>query len=301
MLSFTRVLVLASLACAAISACGGTVSGIDGDAGTQVCVPAERSACVGPAGCSGFSFCNADGTSVGACICDHRDASVLPDASGLDGSASHDGSTFDAFQPDAFQPDAFTFDAGRFDSSISHCAPADVTSFVPPPYHPVARQVGACTPTQISGFYTACFTGQNMAACNSFKMAAPTCAGCLETPSTAAAWGATVTQRGIISINVAGCMEVLGGANGLACAKATESEQACVAAACDANCPVTDDASFQLYLACTQQVAANGCASYAQASQACTLAQADAGAASCTSGQDFQGFYDNIAPVVCGP
>ncbi len=71
----------------------------------------------------------------------------------------------------------------------------------------------------------------------------------------------------------------------------------CEEAACDAQCPVVDQQSFQLYEQCTQSAEAGGCSKYAQA-----LCSIDGGAAGqCEAVTDFQTGYVYIASLFCGP
>lgn len=187
--------------------------------------------------------------------------------------------------------------------AAAQCQPADVSGFMPPAYVPAHRQPGVCTAQQITDFYSHCFdTTRTKAACDADKAAAPACTTCLEVPSTTATWGATYTHNGVVTVNVAGCMELLGGPDGLACAKKSQAATACDDAACSASCPVTDDASFQLYLACIQQSAANGCSTQNTAVQTCEqqLNMGDGGAVQCFGGQNFQDIYNAIAPIFCG-
>jgi hypothetical protein len=195
------------------------------------------------------------------------------------------------------------FDSGTGgDSGGMMCAPGNVSTFMPPAYHAANRQAGACTAAQITAYYAACLdTASTQATCMAFTPAS--CASCLEGPSTAAKWGAVVDSTGIASINLAGCMEITGGANGLACAQTSQKSSACADAACAPSCKVTDDASLQLYLACAQQADANGCSMYAQATQTCQMAESmtDGGDSICLTGQTFQDLYNSVAPVFCGP
>jgi hypothetical protein len=96
-------------------------------------------------------------------------------------------------------------------------------------------------------------------------------------------------------------MELEDGAAGHVCAIELQADEACADAACGANCPVTDDASFQLYLACIQQANAGGCSFYASQSNRCTAAESDGGASICFRSQSFQDLYLAIAPLFCGP
>lgn len=208
------------------------------------------------------------------------------------------GHLVDASLPPPPPPPAF--DSGP----TSGCAPANVSGFVPSPYQGANVQHGACTMAQIDGFYAGCLSaGSTSQTCAPYgpggTAANKVCAGCLVSPDTAPKYGVLVESKGNISLNVAGCMEIRDGANGLACAKQYQASEKCDAAACAANCPVTDDASFQLYQACVQQASSNGCAAYTQ-SASCANAEADGGPASiCFSGQTFQDLYRSIAPVFC--
>ena len=196
------------------------------------------------------------------------------------------------------------FDSGRDSSSFDGggvCAPADVSAFQPPAYKPAHRQQGACTAAQISSYFQSCFAvGNTMQTCATFTSANQACASCITTPDTAASYGAVITRAGIVSIDIGGCIE-LEDPNGLACAKAYRASELCPVAACNASCPVTDDASFQLYLACSQQAAANGCSAFTMGA-ACANAEADGGAAAaCLQGQSFEDLYNQVAPIFCGP
>ncbi|MBC7895937.1 MAG: hypothetical protein H7066_11030 [Cytophagaceae bacterium] len=65
------------------------------------------------------------------------------------------------------------------------------------------------------------------------------------------------------------------------------------------RCPVTDDASYQLYEACLQGATRNNCKAYAQAS--CADIEVDGGAAAaCFVGQTFHDLYASVAPIFCG-
>lgn len=183
------------------------------------------------------------------------------------------------------------------------CAPGDVSTFMPPAYKPAARMAGACTAAYITAFYDNCLAANaTMQTCAPWGSSGDgmhkACAGCILSAETASSYGALVEHKGTVSINVAGCMEIKQGNQ--TCAKAYQASDACNEAACAANCPVTDDASFQLYQACVQQAAANGCKTYGQAA-ACADAAADGGAAAvCFQGQSFQDLYNSVVPVFCG-
>jgi hypothetical protein len=192
-------------------------------------------------------------------------------------------------------------DAG---GTTGSCSPADVSGFTAPAYHNAKTPTGACTQAYIDAFYTGCLAaGSTQATCAPFGSGADAshkaCAACIVSADTAAQYGALVEHKGTVSLNVAGCMEIKDPTGGLACAKSYQASEACTDAACAANCPVTDDASFQLYQACVQQASSNGCKTYTTAA-ACADAEAEAGAATvCFQGQTFQDLYNSIVPVFC--
>lgn len=245
------------------------------------------------------------GALVGALVYGCSSSSSSPAPGGDDAGVTVDSSVHDA---PADSPKA---DSSKNDGQALTCAPIDVSTFMPPPFKPVHQQVGACTNQNIADFTTNCLNvGHTKAMCDAYKMANATCAGCLETNSTAATWGAAYfhtstapgSTLGVITANVGGCFEILGGAAGLDCSKKMQVAETCETAACDSVCQITDDASFQLYVACLQQAAGAGCSTAAQASAGCqqALTMGDGGATACTGGTDFQSIFDLIAPVICG-
>jgi hypothetical protein len=213
-----------------------------------------------------------------------------------DGSVKHDSGTHDGATGD----DASTGD----DGGMTTCAPGDVSTFMPPAYKNAKKVAGACTQQFITSFYNDCLApNATMTTCapwgSSGDAAHKACAACIITAESAAQYGALIEHKGTVSVNIPGCMELKDTAGGLACAKSYQASEECDDAACAANCPVTDDASFQLYQACTQQAAANGCKTYSQAA-ACADAEADGGAAAaCFSGMTFQDLYNSVTPIFC--
>jgi hypothetical protein len=223
--------------------------------------------------------------------CGSTDVAALPpDDAGADVAPARDAAMIDAAQ----------------DAPIIACMPADVTTFSPQPYvHAATGHQGVCTPTQIQAFYDDCLASSaTQQTCSPFSGGNATtenraCAACLVSRDSDPKFGALVEHKGIISVNVPGCMELTDPIGGLMCAKAYQAADACERAACSANCPVTDDASFQLYLACVSQAAMGGCASFASA-LTCTAVEADSGASICFSGQTFSDLYLSVAAVFCG-
>jgi hypothetical protein len=225
------------------------------------------------------------------CGSDANTPEPFPDAGHGDANSASDGGHADVVASDA---------------NVT-CMPGDVTTFQAPTYQNASgANQGKCTPAQITAFYDDCLAANTtQATCAPFTGTSATtankaCASCIVTADTAMKLGPVVEHKGIISINIPGCMELLDPMGGLSCAKAYQASDACDRAACAANCPVTDDASFMLYQACTDQAAAGGCSAFAQGA-ACATAEADAAATKvCFAGQTFQDLYDGVVPVFCG-
>ena len=217
---------------------------------------------------------------------------------GSDGSTKHDGGG----DGGVIHPGGDSGTTG--DADPGACMPGDVSTFTPPAYVPAKKTAGACTATQISSFYDGCLApNSTMTTCAPFgstgTAANKACAACIVSADTASAYGALIEQKGLVSVNIPGCIELKDAGGGLACAKSYQASEKCNDAACAANCPVTDDASFQLYQACVQQAAANGCKTFSTAA-ACADAEADGGlAAACFQGQTFQDLYNSVVPVFC--
>jgi hypothetical protein len=76
-----RITVIALAGAAAVAACGTNVS-------AQQCVPGQSVGCIGPAACSGFQVCRADGTGFEACICGMTVSSGMSTSSGSGGAAA---------------------------------------------------------------------------------------------------------------------------------------------------------------------------------------------------------------------
>jgi hypothetical protein len=190
------------------------------------------------------------------------------------------------------------------------CPPAALGSWQPPPYrHASPVQPTACTAALIADFYASCLGPMaSAAACdaswgNNQDATHQTCQSCLVTPVTAATWGAVVQfgSGATVSLNVGGCIELLdaNATGGVACATSVQQADECEHKACDATCPVTDDASFADWKACIAAASAGACAAYTAAA-GCARSELDAGpAARCISGAAFQDQFTAIASVFC--
>lgn len=173
--------------------------------------------------------------------------------------------------------------------------PGSVSGFVPPAYKSPLME-NSCDSTQISDYYTSCLgTNATQQACTTWTQANAACGSCLSTARNAAQWGALIEGNGIVSLNIGGCADIQGN---LGCAKAYEIADACLSLACDAVCPVTDQASFTLYQQCITSASSGGCASYTQSRNA--ACDADTGTLGlCFGLQTFQQGYAQLAPMFC--
>ncbi len=185
------------------------------------------------------------------------------------------------------------------------CAPVDVTAFAPTWKSPVPRQ-HACTQVQIDAFLTGCLGSTATAqTCAPFQAGAPgyACGKCIATPDTAPHYGALIDHNGYLVPNVAGCVAAAtGDTAGTGCGGKILALDQCQAAACKANCPISDNASLAALNMCTTAASdvGGGCAAFATAAE-CGRGLADAGgtAASCLSGLSFEESYNRIVPIFC--
>jgi hypothetical protein len=193
------------------------------------------------------------------------------------------------------------------DAASLACPPQTTTAFTPPLYVPAGLDKGECTSAQMQSFYTACLSSTATdATCGAgFGASAPAadvaCGACLLTPESSTSWGPVVSYSvGTVSLNVAGCMEILGSTSGLACAKAYEAANACESYACE-NCSVSSATSNQDHQACVLAAADGSCTMYETAAT-CGDVEADSGATTtCFQGTDFGSRFAAIAPIFCGP
>ncbi|HSQ65366.1 MAG TPA: hypothetical protein VLM85_19240 [Polyangiaceae bacterium] len=284
-----RWLVLASWVVAA--ACGGKLdSGTDGGGGdastTGVCCPPSTS----PGCCMSFGGWSSLGTCGAAC-----DGMPTPDTPGWKQLTDAHGCKY--WQQPA---NATSFCGGVLvDASPPPPAcptPADVSTFTPPAFVPPAVHKGACTSQQIQDLYVACFASSAPATtCQAFQQSNPGCMACVMTPPSSP--GPMVQQSAsIVTLNVAGCVAIVtSDSSPTGCAARVQANLDCEGAACDAQCPVVDAQSLQLYEQCTQSAETGGCSTYAQAQ--CAL---DGGLGQCAV-PDFKTGYFDIVPLFCGP
>jgi hypothetical protein len=139
------------------------------------------------------------------------------------------------------------------------------------------------------------FTGSSVTAANK------ACVSCILTQDTASTYGPIVVHKGTIEVNVSGCLALAtNDPNGTGCAGKVLAASECKSAACAANCPVTDDSSFELEKVCEAAAAAGTCKTFADAACQDGLIEAGGQAAECLSGQSFDDQYNWIVPMFCG-
>lgn len=200
-------------------------------------------------------------------------------------------------------------DGGTSDAQLA-CPPAPLDEWSPPPYrHAQARQPSACSALLVIDFYQSCLgptatnDGCNQTWGTGQDAAHQTCQTCLVTASSDTLWGPLVDYGMTVSINVAGCIELLDPSQ-LACSGLVQLADVCQHQACDAACPVspTDPASFGDWQACvasTGQTGQGECNAYL-ASAACAEAEDAGPAAACVTGKTFQDDFVAVASVFCG-
>lgn len=157
---------------------------------------------------------------------------------------------------------------------------------------------GSCTTQQIDGYYKSCLPPTS---CDSFRAANASCVQCIESKDTDATWGPIVTSGFTMTFNPSGCMVALtGDSSETSCAQRFDDLSQCEAAACQAQCPLTDQASAILLEQCDSAASAGECAKFAAAE-----CGPDAGApyTQCVaaSSNDPEAGFDAIAAAMCGP
>jgi hypothetical protein len=297
-----------------VAACGGKVVGVDtsasgGSSGTgsssgssggtsPMCEPATQ---CGPGNPTVFEVCTADIS--GTCIvyaasggasfacrscrdCTSARANVLATVCG--------GTPNPGPQPSPPPPPPVV------DASVPLACPplASIGNFTPTWKPPAAHQ-SACSQANIDNFEKFCLGTGDQQTCNSFlaTAAGKTCANCILTPATAAAWGPLIdhSAQGFVSLNTPGCLALKQGND--TCAKALSADEQCTDAAC-VNCRVTDEASLLDFDACVSAAKGQACAAYAKAAS-CADAPIAAGLCPSEDAGDFAAGYEKLVPIFC--
>jgi hypothetical protein len=187
------------------------------------------------------------------------------------------------------------------------CVPSDVLTFVQGPYRSAAPPSGACLDADggqlWDAFYDACLFGpsKNNDQCTAFKQTPENaaCAACILTPATANQLGPILSFGEFVGGNVAGCIEITTPSDPI-CAKAVQALSDCETAACQANCPVTDEQSLMARVQCVKVADQLGCQSFFNMASNCRADEADAGFADLCNDSTFKDFYDDVVPLFCG-
>jgi hypothetical protein len=181
-------------------------------------------------------------------------------------------------------------------SAATVCQPNDMSTFTPPAYVPARRLGGSCTAAQISDYYTSCFTGGNCAAYLTGG-AAQACGTCLAGSDFGSSSYGPLFRYGtspflMYETNTGGCIELQGEP---ACAQKIQAAQLCEQYACAANCPVSDQASYNAMVAC-KSTARTGTCTTLMAAAVCIM---DPAHSTACGGADFQSLFLNMARVFC--
>jgi hypothetical protein len=181
--------------------------------------------------------------------------------------------------------------------------PSSLDGGLPSYHHAQPAQAAACTSALIDDFYASCLgPNASASACDQNWGSGPdvgdiahaTCQRCLVTDSTSPTWGPVVNYGTTVSVNIAGCIELLDAMN-VPCAMSVQQADECEHQACDVPC-----ASLGAFVSCVPVADKGACASYVQAAT-CQASEADGGAArTCVSGASFGDLYAAAARAFCG-
>jgi hypothetical protein len=174
---------------------------------------------------------------------------------------------------------------------------------------PPAPGPGACTGAQIAAYYRACFDDINpngQSDCAAFKDADAgntACLTCMQSNLSDSAWGAFVLANNMPFPNYGTCIAVADPSQS-DCAHKLEGVMQCWWAACNTNCPVTDQASLDAWNTCVGLADQGDCAAIYQDVQTCAAAILAAGspAAKCIlpTRDGDKAIFDAIASILCG-
>jgi hypothetical protein len=208
----------------------------------------------------------------------------------------------------AVQTDSGTTLGTGGDGSDGPCSPAALpASFTPTWKGPASSAAGACSDSQIQGFYDACLaSGVTPATCSTFTSSNATCAACLQSDDTDSKYGPVIwhASRAYFTINVAGCVaDEQNDLSASGCGAAYQAAIQCEETACT-QCYDPSTGDFARYAKCESQ-ATTECTKYQSAIEtACGGALKDAGspASACVphSGATGEDAYLLVAPVFCG-
>jgi hypothetical protein len=175
-------------------------------------------------------------------------------------------------------------------------APLDVTGWTTPALKP-RKTSSACSAQEIIDYDSNCLnpTTTSVAACDAFSAAHNGCAACLNSRDNDPTWGPLVAFS-VLDINLGGCVLALDPSSA-ACAQSAQDDQVCVHLACDYQCPITDEPSYDRWTQCIDNARAQPCRAHSDAAKC--VASLDAGAI-CTPTADMDTAFLAIAPLFCG-
>lgn len=159
-----------------------------------------------------------------------------------------------------------------------------------------------CTALQITSYWTACRDAMaTQMTCSAWRTANTACGKCIESNDTDTSWGVLVygsgafIPSGIVQANYDGCLVLEGAAQ---CGNDDFAAGQCNKFACEEQCPVSDNTSYQQYSKCTTTASTGVCKMYSQ--KASTSCSGDAGAAiAACKGTSFQDYYNKLAAIFC--
>jgi hypothetical protein len=229
---------------------------------------------------------------------------VLPNDAGTDSTSSGDGSTCVTVTTGTGANDGGTCPA----PVNGTCGMGSLSGFTPTWIPPSGYHQGKCTLAEIQTVFDDCWgTNADPIACANDQGSG--CYACLVTEELgSSAYGPLIATQNdaLVNINVAGCLALLEPCN-QACATAIADDFACDNAACEANCPVNSQTSYNRYVACeaTADGCKTGCDTYATEATQCTSqilgAQHPGSICMSANHQAFTDYYAAVAPVFCGP
>jgi len=138
--------------------------------------------------------------------------------------------------------------------------------------------------------------------CSAWRTANTACGKCIESNDTDAKWGVLVygsgmfVVNGIVQANYDGCLTLEGASQ---CANDDFAANSCTKFACEQQCPVTDQPSYNAYSMCVTSASSGVCKMYTSKISASCSGDAGAAIAAC-KGTSFQDYYNKIAPIFCG-
>lgn len=224
-----------------------------------------------------------------------------PSDTGADGAPTDAASDAKLDGPSAF--DSGPIDSGKKDGALTDAAvcpePADLTGWMPGPQTPPHAAQKVCQSGDYQALFDNCFGPMATAqSCQTWTQAHQQCSSCIMSSQNDPTWGVIVEGNGVARINVAGCLKLVGET---ACSTAYANQQQCDDAGCWAQCPVTDQQSFQQYQQCITKVNAGACKQYADGAGIACAPDAAPNVDKCQSQGGFSALLVKLGPVFCGP